>query len=219
MAGRIVFVGSVAWVALAASEVGAQTQRVSGGPERSASDLVCGPRCVQFVLKWYGIEAGLIDLVRETQWPGLESGADLASLARAFRNRGITACAVQAGDRRLSDWPYPALVHLSGASSLGHFVVWVPADGPERPPCYWMGLDGYQRDVDETYYRRSGVVLLTSPIVIAETDSAFRTPVMGNWWLLSSSTVLLVALILTANAVRRRKLRRDVGLQLVKEGS
>lgn len=215
MSAREVLVLSVIYLAVAQGRIGAQKDSDSPQSARRANDLVCGPRCVQFALKWYGMNAGLIDLVRELQWPDLESGSTFGSLAQALQKRGLYTCAVDAGNRELSDWPYPALVHLSGPDEAGHFVVWVPANGPRQPECYWTGLDGFCRDLDPRSYKRSGAVLLTAPVEITDAAAAFRSPGAADLRLIGISAILAVVFFVSAKVVCRRYVCRGDDPQLV----
>lgn len=64
-------------------------QRPHVDRSRAAGDLVCGPRCVQYVVQHYGGDENLTDLVREIQWPDLEAGSSFDSLKDALAKRGV----------------------------------------------------------------------------------------------------------------------------------
>ena len=99
-------------------------------------DTVCGPRCVQAILRSYGHEADLIDLVRELHTDGVEQGTTLGQMRDTFRSRGLHAEVVHLPEGATLTWPEPAILHLkplpaSGAASaprvpppaLGHFII------------------------------------------------------------------------------------------------
>jgi ABC-type bacteriocin/lantibiotic exporter with double-glycine peptidase domain len=154
-------------------------------------DIVCGPRCVQFVLKYYGIEEDLIDLVREIQWPDLERGASLDSLEMALRMRGIETRAMRLGSRGVLKSPHPVIMHLNGKSAGGHYVVWLPSSSDSESHV-WIGLAGVQvgptLDLEKS---RSGAILLTSPTPITRTDDAITGAFGLPAWVISLNAALL----------------------------
>ena len=158
----------VAGNALADSATSTTASGTSGEP----GDMVCGARCVKFLLQWYEKDdTGLIDLVREVQWPDFEAGATLESVDRALRARGICTCPISVSRTATLAWREPALVHLSGdGSTPGHFVVQLPSSTGDVAHV-WAGLEGLQTGPTGNFSaRRSGAVLLTSrePILHAE---------------------------------------------------
>jgi hypothetical protein len=168
--------GSPQRLALPAGQKPGGTRR----PESSSGgDAVCGPRCVQFLLKWYQDEkADLVDLVREIQWPDLESGCTLDAIDRALRKRGIHTFAMRIQPEARLQWPHPAVVHLKSQKAadtpprVGHYVVWLPGSSRVKASV-WQGLSGvktYRNRLLEE--RRSGAVLLTSPIAIDDPEAA-----------------------------------------------
>ncbi len=101
-------------------------------------DTVCGPRCVQALLRSYGHDAELIDLVRELHTDGVEQGTTLGQMRDALRQRGLHAEVVHLPAGATLTWPEPAILHLkpllpqaSGAASaprvptstMGHFII------------------------------------------------------------------------------------------------
>ena len=143
---------------------------------RDASDMVCGPRCVRFILSRFGKEVDLIDLVKEMQWPNLEAGASLEQIRSSLNARGIHTEAIRfSPDRRLR-WPHPVLLFEDEADrSQGHYVVLVPGDPSESDALIWGGLEGWRRGRWEEVTRGfSGVALLTSPDPISNADAAVR---------------------------------------------
>ena len=93
-------------------------------------DTVCGPRCVQALLRSYGQEVELIDLVRELHTDGVEKGTTLGQLRDALTQRGLHAAVVHLPAEATLTWPEPAIVHLKplGKQTMGHFIVYLGED-------------------------------------------------------------------------------------------
>jgi ABC-type bacteriocin/lantibiotic exporter with double-glycine peptidase domain len=135
------------------------------------TDLVCGPRCLRFILEHYGRKMELLDLVRRTQWPTIENGASLADLDETLRSNGIHTFALRMPEGMDLDWPYPVLLHVQGKGHpVGHFSVWLPRQ-TGSPALIWDGLNGYQY-WEPWALSGSVTVLLTSPLSI---DDAMGT--------------------------------------------
>ncbi len=137
---------------------------------RADSDMVCGPRCVKFILRSYGQEVDLIELVKEIQWPDLEAGASLDRIERSLNVRGIYTKAVRfAPDRRLT-WPHPAVLFTDeGNPPSGHYVVTSPEAESGSDDLIWAGVEGWRRGRwNEITRGFAGVALLTSPEPIPE---------------------------------------------------
>lgn len=150
--------------------------------QRSRGDVVCGPRCVQYVLQHYGIESDLIDLVKETQ-SDFEAGASLAVLDDALRRRGVFTAALKLSPNALLQWPHPVLVHLSPETGeIGHFVVWLPTqDGSQSQ--VWNGLSGTQTGLESVLAKkRSGYVLLTAATEIRQPEAAAQRTFRLDLW-------------------------------------
>ena len=105
-------------------------------------DTVCGPRCVQTILRSYGHEAELIDLVRDLHTDGVEKGTTLGQMRDALRQHGLHAEVVHLPAGATLTWPEPAILHLKPLPSpasgrresaespaskptpaLGHFII------------------------------------------------------------------------------------------------
>lgn len=144
----------------------------------SASELVCGPRCVRFLLEYYGKgkDTELVELIRETQWPDLERGASLAALSKSLEGRGIYTHALRLPAEAGLRWPFPVILHLQGVtpgdSAGGHYVVWLPESSPSRTLVI-SGLDQlHEGPFSRLSQRMSGYVLLTSNRPIQNPQSA-----------------------------------------------
>jgi ABC-type bacteriocin/lantibiotic exporter with double-glycine peptidase domain len=161
-------------------------------------DMICGPRCVQYLLQYYDRDSeDLIALVHEIQWPEIEAGASLESIETALRKRGVNTFAMQIGPEARLTWRFPVLLHLAEEGrSQGHYVVWLPTSS-SRTVDVWCGLRGIERRGErDVATHRSGAILLTAPRVITDPDSAVsdvRWPSGIVWGLL----VVLVGVVLT----------------------
>lgn len=153
-------------------------------PNRGTSvgnDVICGPRCVGFVLEYYGRPEPLRQLVGEIQSRDFERGATLDRIERALRDRGISTAALRLRPGAVLASKYPVIVHLrpeGDGSHVGHYVVWLP--GSTHYDCaVWSGLPGIQSGTwDQLRSRMSGVVLLTAPDRIGSTSGFI---VRSNW--------------------------------------
>lgn len=164
---------------------------LSGLPLIEGADFVCGPRCVQYLVRHYRPDdrTELIDFVRELQWPNLEAGTDLAHLAESLQSRGIHTSALTLGHEDELVWPQPVLLHLRAANDteLGHFVIWLPTSTLAKTEV-WAGISGAQRGPWSLLHKRmSGHVLLTSADAINDSSSAIRRR-NGKKWLAVACT-------------------------------
>lgn len=160
-------------------------------PIRGIADNICGPRCVQFVLQHYGIDAELQDLVREMQWPELEKGATLDSMSQALERRGVHTCVLKVDPSTRLAWRDPVIVHLQGAKeALGHYLVLLPgaASGEVDEYVEFTNVNHYPADAIRE--RMSGVVMLTSSKPIDDWRSAMPE---GRMSLSLTRLVLLVS--------------------------
>lgn len=142
-------------------------------PIQGMADNICGPRCVQFVLRQYGFNAELQELVREVQWPALEEGATLDSMTQALQRRGICTCVLKLDPSTRLAWRYPVIIHLRGNKGfLGHYLVLLPRSGTDEADEYveFTGVSHYPSSA--IHERMSGVVMLTSPVPIDDWRSA-----------------------------------------------
>jgi len=129
-------------------------------------DTVCGPRCVQFVLKEFGLQTDLLEIVLEMQWPKLEEGSSLAAIQHAIERRGLAARALSVpSDCTIQTEAYVVMHVNCGRGSItsdagGHFIVLVPPkDGIGS--YYWDGLHGSSLDMPSGCVP-SGYILLVA---------------------------------------------------------
>ena len=133
-------------------------------------DTVCGPRCVQAILRSYGQEAELIDLVRELHTEGVEKGTTLGQMRDAFEQRGLHAAVVHLPRDATLTWPEPVIVHLKplGKQTMGHFIV-ATASNDETISVHDL-LNGTLRGTQEELRKTmSGDILLVSKLPISAT--------------------------------------------------
>jgi ABC-type bacteriocin/lantibiotic exporter with double-glycine peptidase domain len=153
-------------------------QGASLPPAGSADDqLVCGPRCVKFILQAFGKDVDLTELIIEAQWPNLRDGASLEVLAGSLKKRGIHVLAISVAHLRTKRLvsPYPILLHIAPDESglrIGHYVVWLPCSATELQRV-WDPMTGSIGKLRwETLCERlSGAMLLCAPHAIG--DPAF----------------------------------------------
>lgn len=145
--------------------------------ERSIGDLICGPKCVQEVLRLYEKEdEDIIRLVREIQWPEVRKGATLANVAQALEKRGIHTFAMDIFPSVRIVWNYPVIVHLNPkpGQEIGHYIVWLPESQKDTVKIWNMNAKVEQENERLWAKERSGAVLLTSPEPIDEPGRALK---------------------------------------------
>ena len=181
-------------------------------------DIICGPRCVAYILEHYGRDEELVTLVRETQWPRMDQGASLDALRQSLAGRGVHTAAIRISPEAELVWPHPVLVHLKPPASqsrprsrpennLGHYVVWLP-DSSASHVRLWSGLPGVMTGTRREFVaHRSGVVLLTAPEPIRSTDAAVRriplTRHASFWISLTAAATLFAAVFLGRRTLSR----------------
>jgi ABC-type bacteriocin/lantibiotic exporter with double-glycine peptidase domain len=145
--------------------------------KKNIGDTICGPKCVRFLLDYYGKEQEyIIRLVREIQYPELFEGATLSKVAEALEKRGIYTFAMKIKPSARLVWKYPVIVHLYPRSEeqIGHYVVWLP-DSQDNNVRIWNGDQGIQNHQERIWSQeRSGAVLLTSPEPITKPGKAVK---------------------------------------------
>jgi ABC-type bacteriocin/lantibiotic exporter with double-glycine peptidase domain len=120
---------------------------------RPPGDVVCGPRCLRFILQAVRSEASapdLVSIVARVQ-PDLDEGASLSLLKKYLDDQGLFTLAFKPEPNTAIVSPFPALVHLRGnQDDLGHYVVLLPNSdrsnatvwsglaGPVRLPTWWL---------------------------------------------------------------------------------
>lgn len=150
--------------------------------------VYCGPRCVYDVLRHFGKNVELSDLIVEICGPELRRQSSLAELSQALERHGIATKLVSLPLLDLPAWPQPVILHLDG----NHFVVLENSgaltatvkDGPA--PAAEMSMWTLKR-------RTSPTILLTSDRPIGDgpfSRVAFRYTVLATGVLLVSVAVL-----------------------------
>ncbi|MFZ4469963.1 MAG: cysteine peptidase family C39 domain-containing protein [Pirellula sp.] len=156
-----------------ATELEASKKRM--GP--TTVDASCGPRAVRYVLAHYDHRESLSDLVREIQWPNLESGSSLSAMEVCLRRRGIATIAVEIPPMATVDWPNPVLVHCNTESGDGHFLICEP-NGRNSLAVRDTSFESSHNQIEKHWQQRSGVVLLTASDSIDKScvDDHIRMP-------------------------------------------
>ena len=121
------------------------SQAITDGTAQNVGDIICGPRCLKFLLEYYQKDkkVELIDLVKEVQWPAIESGASLKALKQSLESRGIYTRIVKASFDSEFQKNFPVIVHLSRQGELGHYIIQLP-QSVEGRQVFWVGLDGFK---------------------------------------------------------------------------
>jgi len=168
----------------------------------TASDNICGPRCVQWILQSYGKSADLTTLVQETQAETFREGASLAALAESLERRGVYTSSVHSEAANALLWDHPLLVHMvADEASLGHFVVLQPSNSAFGSGTVWDGLREFRKWSREDTRRHSGNVLLTSAEPIDVSKVRHRDGASVSF---AKSIVVLAAGAAGLLAIRRR---------------
>lgn len=182
--------------------------------ERKLGDVVCGPRCVEFVLRHYNrCDDELIDLIREMQWPDFEAGSTLSGIQSALEKRNVSTHAMQIPAGARLRWDHPVILHLNGQeNTLGHFVVWLPSS-TIRQVQVWTGLPGVQTASASQLFSAPQSVLLTAPQPIEQPRVALVNFDTDRFWTVFT-TLVCTAFVVTIStyAARRwlgRRARRD----------
>jgi ABC-type bacteriocin/lantibiotic exporter with double-glycine peptidase domain len=132
---------------------------------KPTSDVICGPRCVKYILDYYKYDSVEIsELAREMQWPEIEKGASLNSLTDSLEKRGVFTFALSISNSAKLIWPDPVIVHYGSQArdNIGHYVVWLP-ESSESEIVIWNGNEGIQYLSQSDWMQsRSGAILLTS---------------------------------------------------------
>ncbi len=179
--------------------MGARGQEpIAPGKDDSSIDVICGPRCVQRILRYFGKpEEELYDIVREIQWPDTEAGATLLSVATALERQGVRTYAMKMPRTSELAWPHPVIMHIDGDSRGGHYILWYPptADGLHR---VWTGPEGWVKGPWEEVTRgRTGSVLLTAPSPITHPEVAVKAAVPKHFramlWLATAAALPVAA--------------------------
>ncbi len=196
------------FASLLGAPAGAEAPKPAG-PARRPSDIVCGPRCLEYIAKSFrpGFSMGLSEIVAQVQ-PEFEKGASLAHLDRFLNQQGLHTLAIKPAAGTAICWPYPVLLHLSAEDDdLGHYVVLLP--GSDRATAtVWSGLAGVIKVPTWRLSERiGGGALLISPKPIPPTDPAFPATLDSRVRRVGWATILLATPIIglaLAPSLRRK---------------
>jgi len=106
-------------------------------------DGYCGPRCVQFILNFYGHDVGLIELIDRMSLEHEWRGTSVAELITLFQQYNVPTRAAKFSSVDDLSPALPVIVHLNATDSgHGHFVVVLEIKAGSV--CVWDGLIGVQ---------------------------------------------------------------------------
>lgn len=192
------------WLAVASLVSVAVGQTVDPKFEAATARMVCGPRCLEYVLHWYGRDEDVADLMAEVSSRRADRMASLADIADGLTKRGVYTKTVRTTPGAMLNWPAPIVVHLVQPNSAGHFVVWVPPN-QRYPALWWSGDRGFERQLSpDERQGLSGAVLLTAREPIEDTSGLVHSP--GRFsrdWVLAGTGVVFVLLVAAGWAGRR----------------
>lgn len=155
-------------------------------------DRFCGARCVFFILDYYQRLGGLdqLDIVREIQSSELELGAPFKRVVGHLEKHGIFVATSKLNCGGAVVWPHPVILLLPGEpNKLGHYVVLLP-NSNRSVARIWDGYDKIQEvQTSELAETNEVVVVLTSPVAIANQSDAF---VFGFNAILEDSMIALL---------------------------
>jgi ABC-type bacteriocin/lantibiotic exporter with double-glycine peptidase domain len=143
------------------------------------NEVICGPRCVYYVLKHSGRDEPLASLVREMQWPDLTKGSTVAQMEKALTSRGIHVRSIQLKRFGSARPESPAIVHLRKEGDAeedlkGHFVVLLP-ESTEAEALVWDGVLGIRREPWIEFSKKmTGTIMLTGDAPIENVDEVLR---------------------------------------------
>lgn len=195
----VLLIGLVAFVQDVPVDGAESTSRVG--------DVVCGPRCVQFVLREHGIEADLIELVKEMQWPNIESGTTLDRVRAVLKERGVITDLVSIPKDSAYAAPSSAIIHIPDPKGdLGHFAVLLPSNNSEEVTL-WLGVAGVRKmKLSEFHKTHSGLALIAT-VASAEDGAAFVRSRNTLWCALAGVVVVTTAVLICAEFIHDRTVR------------
>lgn len=134
-------------------------------------DFYCGPRCVQKVLRYYGISRDVYDLAPTASNGLVQSGASMPDLSRWLMGAGVHSVPVRLAGATARPWPGPVIAHIGAVAqdesqSIGHWVAAIPSgSGHDYTVFYGLG-DVRNEGWSELIGHTSGYALLTSATAI-----------------------------------------------------
>lgn len=139
----------------------------AGELENSARQVsVCGPRCVQQVLQYYGQDPDLIELISEMQQGRVDEFSSIQDIQDALHKRGVQTLVLQLGLLQFPDPTHPVILHYK----QGHFVVLEKSQGGFASIRDGAVSNSSREFIPSVMSRSSGVALMTSPTLIKGSD-------------------------------------------------
>lgn len=183
------------------------------GEQPDLSSHICGPRCAQYVLKWFGVDADLSELIAEIQGASVDRSSNLGQVKAALVKHGLHVRAARTSPNDIATlaWSGPVIVHYAPTDrSAGHFVVVHPDRSTSTKVCVWDGLSGAALiRASDFSASASGAVLLVATETISSADvlptrqSFLSSPATV---LPGVSALLTIFAILSLRRIRRRSL-------------
>ncbi len=146
---------------------------VAGNEAEDINRLVCGPRCVAYILEQTGQKGNLLGIIQEIQWPDTEQGTSLAQIEKYLIQRGVQTkwVALSPGERPAIEGL--AVVAIERDNELGHFVV-VTESSRQSGVQYFDGLQGMQSTAFDDFWNQCySTILLAGPSPPQEAISAY----------------------------------------------
>lgn len=185
----------------------ANTRMPTKGGWLAAQQKLCGPRCVDFVLRYYGREhPGLVLLIKEMQWPAIEAGTSMSRIACGLDSRGVYTSAVRLPAGSIVHWRHPVILHFQSEDDYpdGHFVVQLPSSNSNGIRI-WDGLNGVRIiTAYEVARLMSGAIILTSPTPITAAEQEQAVYSVGSDWPQHILVVVLIAFFVAGLWLLRR---------------
>lgn len=157
-------------------------------------DKVCGSRSVVCVLRHFGQDADLAEIIKECQWPDYEKGASVFALSQALQKRGIYSVVLELSNGLKSGfvWPEPIIATISTSESTLHFTTLLP-----NPDGSWRYSEDFSFFVSGSHDDPSSYkhLLLTSSVPISQDSIRIAIESLNRGG--ASSVIAIVAICFT----------------------
>lgn len=193
--GTMIFLSSLPCSAVA---------RTDAADDRTATgDFYCGPRCVQRILRYYGVYRDIYDLASQGPSGLMPSGASMSDLSRWLTGAGVHCVPVRLAGAGTRPWPCPVIIHTGpvaegDAAFVGHWVAAIPLGSSGNYAVHYAVGDVRNENWSELIGHTSGNVLLTSSTAIDPTltrdfllPRPFRSSIIAAYVFVLSGVVVL----------------------------
>jgi hypothetical protein len=158
-------------------------------------DSYCGPRAIEFLLKYYGRDEELIHIIGHLQIDRTH-GMTLADIQAYLESRGLYTSPVSVAPAHSLAFMRPAVLYASSSdpAALGHFVVCLPQPHPGPDALICDGLQGQLvLPWDSLSHNDTLTALIVSDRKVSARD-CIRTGHSASGWETSSLTTVICAL-------------------------